>query len=389
VLAARAGAREVCSLELSPIISDVTSETVAAYLRERALAGEPGPPPSMRLFTSDVRALLPAQVGRHDVVVCELMDASGIGESVLGVLEHACRHFAAPEAQVIPCGLELHGALAWLRVPECHGGLDPAVLDGLFFCSRRGGALAESSGVPLPGEVSAGWKAAEPRPPTLQSGPFASKNLNRLRRGEAWDLLSPEVRLLDLDIAGALRGARLHPCEAEVELVASAAGVANCLHWWWTARLDEEETLSNRPVASGGGYQTHWHQPLVPLGPLPVRPGDRFRLRLSIGDAVGQKLAFSLAPAEPGSASAWLPRVLPALQPEPLAPLLAQWQAWLEQACDLNNGLIERYTRRGDLQGLAALQRAVQAIAAWPAVFRCGPHVRERLLSSYCGVSFK
>ena len=42
----------------------------------------------MKLFTSDVRALSPEAVGKHDVLVCELMDASGVGESLLGVLDH-------------------------------------------------------------------------------------------------------------------------------------------------------------------------------------------------------------------------------------------------------------------------------------------------------------
>lgn len=33
-----------------------------------------------------------------------------------------------------------------------------------------------------------------------------------------------------------------------------------------------------RPVALGGSYVTHWHQPLLPVGPLPVALGDRFLL---------------------------------------------------------------------------------------------------------------
>ena len=40
------------------------------------------------------------QVGRYDIIVSELMDASGLGESLLSVLEHACRDLASPGAQV-------------------------------------------------------------------------------------------------------------------------------------------------------------------------------------------------------------------------------------------------------------------------------------------------
>ena len=50
----------------------------------------------------------------------------------------------------------------------------------------------------------------------------------------------------------------------------------------------------------GGGYATHWHQPLLPLGPLPINLGDRLLLQVSISDAAGQKLNFTLQPKEPG-----------------------------------------------------------------------------------------
>ena len=39
-------------------------------------------------------------MGRYEIIVSELMDASGLGESLLSVLEHACRDLASPGAQV-------------------------------------------------------------------------------------------------------------------------------------------------------------------------------------------------------------------------------------------------------------------------------------------------
>ena len=43
----------------------------------------------------------------------------------------------------------------------------------------------------------------------------------------------------------------------------------------------------------GGGYATHWHQPLCPVGPVPVGAGDRLTLKMSIADAAGQKMKFT------------------------------------------------------------------------------------------------
>ncbi|CAK0800971.1 unnamed protein product [Prorocentrum cordatum] len=169
LLAAEAGASEVVALEISPKISDITLETIGGHLQQlRLRRGEGRPLPSVRLFTSDVRALSPEQVGQHDVVLCELMDASGPGESVLSVLQHACHHFAAPGAQLIPSGLELRGALGWVRVPDCHGGLAFDALDPFFAASRRGGPFAAGAAA-LPAELLAGGGAPQAGLPSVHS----------------------------------------------------------------------------------------------------------------------------------------------------------------------------------------------------------------------------
>merc|ERR1711963_77775 len=97
-----------------------------------------------------------------------------------------------------------------------------------------------------------------------------------------------------------------------------------------------------------------------------------------------------------GSASAWtalgasadrataLPALLP---PEPLAELLEEWQLALNANCAAGKALMERYTLCGDLEGLHRLQSAVLALMACPALFGCGPYIRDRLSSTYCGVS--
>lgn len=224
--------------------------------------------------------------------------------------------------------------------------------------------------------------------PSLSSGPFASKNLNRLRRGETWDLLTFEVAFLEFDIDSALRGASLHPREATVELVARRSGIVNCIQWWWSAQLDEHATVSNRPREVNGSHPTHWHQPLVPIGPFPLRMGDRLVLDVRLCDALGQKLTFTLRPAQDGSAHFWACPG-PHLPPEPLVVFLSEWRPRWEEACARNNTMLSRHTRCGDLSGLAGLQRAALAINAHPRLFGCDPHVRDRLLLLLFGVSFR
>ena len=211
LLASRHGC-DVCAVELSPLISDVTLETFRDFTQESDA--------SLMLHTADVRSLtreaLECNPG-HDLIVSELMDASGVGESLLSVLEHACRHLAAPGAQVIPSGLRLTVALGWLTMPNCHGGFDFSALDMLSFCSLRGGPF--SQGEPLPPCLETGASTGQSSLPSLHGkGPFTSRNLNRLRRGQVWDTLTSEACLLDIDIRQALRGESLYPCEGQVEL---------------------------------------------------------------------------------------------------------------------------------------------------------------------------
>mmetsp|Transcript_139215 Transcript_139215/g.444945 ORF Transcript_139215/g.444945 Transcript_139215/m.444945 type:complete len:401 (+) Transcript_139215:208-1410(+) len=259
LMATRAGAGAVCAMELSPVIADIAEQTFSVNLSEQK---HHHPQTSIstaskiQLLAGDVRSFSTDQVGRHDVIICELMDASGVGESLLGVLAHACTFFAAPLAQVIPCKLRLSGGLGYLALPECHGSLNFAAFEPFYFCARRGGPFSADS---TPRELQGGGIATpSPTLPALHTGPFASKNLNRLRRGERWDLLTFEAAFLEFDIASALRGSAMHPREAEVELVVKSSGVVNCIQWCWSAKLDEHETLSNRPLEAGGLHQTHW-----------------------------------------------------------------------------------------------------------------------------------
>ena len=241
LLAARHGC-DVSAVELSPLISDVTLETFKDFNQESTA--------SLRLHNADVRSLTPEALEcspGHDLIVSELMDASGVGESLLSVLEHACQHLAAPEAQVVPCALRLTVVLGWLTLPNCHGGFDFSALDMASFCSLQGGPFSQDRPPACLETGASGPLSASSLPSLHGKGPFTSRNLNRLRKGQVWDTLTSEARLLDVDIRQALRGQSLYPCEGEVELTILREGVANCILWWWEAQLDEHESISNKP----------------------------------------------------------------------------------------------------------------------------------------------
>lgn len=92
LLASREGknnSMEITAVELSPLISDITQEIFTQDAESEA---------QLTLLTGDVRALR-AEQGRYNLIVSELMDASGVGESLLSVLEHACRNLSLPGAQ--------------------------------------------------------------------------------------------------------------------------------------------------------------------------------------------------------------------------------------------------------------------------------------------------
>ena len=93
LLASREGkhnSMEITAVELSPLISDITQEIFTQDAESESA--------QLTLLTGDVRALR-AEQGRYNLIVSELMDASGVGESLLSVLEHACRNLSLPGAQ--------------------------------------------------------------------------------------------------------------------------------------------------------------------------------------------------------------------------------------------------------------------------------------------------
>ena len=146
LLALREGSSFVTAVELSPLIADLTKEIFQDHLKDPTNCVKNSDwKKRFSLLTADVRQLSVEEVGHHDIIVSELMDASGLGESLLSVLQHACRTLAAPGAQVIPCGIRLVGALGWHKLPNCHDAFDFSALNALYFCSQQGGPFSQDS----------------------------------------------------------------------------------------------------------------------------------------------------------------------------------------------------------------------------------------------------
>ena len=104
MMAARAGAAQVVTCEMNPLIA----ETGRRIIAQNGYAGR------VRVIArhSDMLDLEADLGGRADVLVSEIVSNNLLGEDVLPAHEHAMREFAKPGAQVIPARGHVRVALA-------------------------------------------------------------------------------------------------------------------------------------------------------------------------------------------------------------------------------------------------------------------------------------
>merc|ERR1712232_207624 len=75
---------------------------------------------SCNILCSDVRSVTWTETQRCDLVVTELLDASGFGERLVPILRHAKDHLLRERAagEIIPSALRIMAALVDLRLPK-------------------------------------------------------------------------------------------------------------------------------------------------------------------------------------------------------------------------------------------------------------------------------
>ena len=242
MMAARAGARRVTSLDMVPAMAAVARHIVAAN-------GMDGVISVLNKKSTDLSA--DEMGGRASTLVCELVDNELLGEGTLTSIADARRRLLTQGARIVPRGGALYALPVSMRVPS-RAGLDLAEL-GLFYADA---AFREGS------YSNDGRKA------------------QLLERGAEWEPLGPPIELFDFDWQSSpietLTASRI----AEVGFTAAASGTLNAFLLYFRLHCDASASnvLSTGPddvPDPPSGPPTHWDQSIRYLAcGVELRAGD-------------------------------------------------------------------------------------------------------------------
>ena len=259
MMAARAGARKVTSVEMVPAIA-----SVAAQIVERNGYGDVIDIINIR---SDELSLYSMGGERADICVSELIDDHVIGDGVLSSIADAKKRLLTPEAMIVPRAGRMQ------LVPVCLRARGPP------------GIELDEMNEPLTDQV-------------ILSFPYHSAKIQRLPASE-YEVLGPPVEIFDFDWANAndveeLGGGRT--CKP-VSLTFTRGGVCNALLLTFTLQMDADPKLPHLDARAEGGEpidlegidsdyssgvdnpETHWDQParFLPIE-LHVSQGDKLQV---------------------------------------------------------------------------------------------------------------
>ena len=235
MMAARAGAARVTSLEMVPALAaaarHITREN--GYGRRVTILGQK----STDLNEQDLH-------GRADLLVCEIVDDQLLGEGVLSTVQDARRRLLRPNAQIIPSGAVVYVLAVEMRAPSRSGlQLDDA---NLFACDQAMCPRAHT-GVKLQELAPHDYRAlADPLP--IFSFDWAT---------------APVESLCDARVS-------------EHELLLTRGGTLNALLVYFHLRCDEDDVYSSGP---DNPQLVAWDQNLRYL-PIEVRVQAGLRLQV-------------------------------------------------------------------------------------------------------------
>ena len=231
MMAARAGAREVHSCELNPVIADIATQIV----RNNGFAEK------ITIHACNSRKLDPAADlgGPADLVISEIIGKDLVCEEVLPSMQDAVRRLAKPGAQFIPRSGEIRVALAHY-----------AKLD-----DRKVGEVCGFDLSPF-NQLHPARCSVQVNDPSL------------VVRGEMAELFS-------FDFSSAEPQAD----RVSLELVA-AGGVVNGVVQWFRLQMDEFGSFENSP---GPNSSRSWALVFFPFAkPIETDPGDRLGVVASV-----------------------------------------------------------------------------------------------------------
>lgn len=230
MMAARAGAQQVTTVEMVSLIAERARDIIAAnQLADRIRVI--GKPSSELLVGQDL-------VERAEVLVTETFSSGLLNEGVLPTLEHAHEHLLQPGARIVPAAASAMGYLV--------GG---DMLREKLFVDRAAG---------------------------LDLGlfnDFAPPKIGLHLDREPHEVLSEDVELIRFDLAQR----RFPMASRRLAIKANGTGLAVGIAQWLMLELDAETRYANRPSPDAGSNGwTH----IVYRFPHPVRvkPGDFIRL---------------------------------------------------------------------------------------------------------------
>lgn len=370
MMALRAGASSGAGVEYVTAIARASEEIIAANRRPGA-SGEAAPLPDvaaapLEIWCTDARGITsPPEDKKFDVLVSELMDASGLGENLLALTAGARRRLCVPGAPVIPAQLRLVAVLCEMRLPELAG----VNMDAFwpFWPSER-----SSSEQSL-------WTKID-----LDK---AEGNVRILT--EPVELLSFELGVSDVEDV-VLR--------KDLDFAGVSEGSANIVLWWFETQMTKRDpslVLTNAPNCVDQRHAaTCWGQAMAELpSPVGVRPGAAVELLMEIpcGDyqltfrhRTGATASRAAGPSRDWAAPPPGAAAYSATYAEELRRLLTS-KAEANQI--LGGGRLGRTAlKQADMHLISQLQAAVACIAAQPRLFDVEPQAATALLSMWYAV---
>ncbi|CAJ1399170.1 unnamed protein product [Effrenium voratum] len=353
LMALRAGATKGLGVEYVSQIARASQQVIAANRVKNAVPKDV----PLEIWCTDVRGVKEmALAERFDLLVTELMDASGLGENLILLTESSKRRLCKADAKVIPAVLRLKAVLCEVRLPDI-GGVNMDAFWPFWPVDRTSDAL---------------WLGVD------------------LDKGEGdFQILTEPIELFSLELGKADVDAI--PTKASYTFPGKAEGMANMVVWWFEAQLSETDpsvVLTNAPTALDGRHSaTCWGQAAAELpthAEVSVGQGTEIVMELAFGD---HQLKFR-TPSGAGVQDRWAPPPQAAGFSEEYKKVLegfpARQRRFAEEAKRSPPGLTA--LRAAEPEPVAALQRCSLALALFPGSFGLEPNAAQRQLAGWYAV---
>lgn len=351
LMALRAGATYGLGVEYVTQIARASEEVIAANRAARKVPIET----PLEIWCTDVRGIgeRESEAERFEVLVTELMDASGLGENLILLTEGSKRRLCKDTSSVIPAKLRLKAVLCEVKLPEINGV-----------------------------NIDAFW----PFWPLDRTGDALWLGVDLDKREGDFKVLTDPVELLSLRLGEADVDAI--PSRASFNFKGTNSGTANMVVWWFEAQLSETDpsvVLTNAPTFLDGRHAaTCWGQAAAEIAHTQVLKGEstEILMEMTFGD-------YQLKFKTPSAGDARFGRFAPpphvedysAEYQQVLKDYAVRQQSYLSFAKESRVG--HSAIRSADVESVAALQRCALAMALFPGSFGLEGTTANRVLVSW------